>query len=73
VEVGEHGDVYVEVRPGHAGYARHTRLRDNLTTELDAIAGRGLEPDEDETYENDVRKVIFRDPDGNQVGLAGDI
>jgi hypothetical protein len=35
------------------------------------IAARGLEPDERETYSNGVRKVIYRDPDGNEVGLGG--
>jgi hypothetical protein len=35
------------------------------------LAGRGLEPAERETYENGVRKAIFRDPDGNEIGLGG--
>ena len=35
------------------------------------IAARGLEPDERETYSNGVRKAIYRDADGNEVGLGG--
>ena len=36
-----------------------------------AIAGRGIEPAERETYENGVRKVTYRDPDGNEIGFGG--
>lgn len=32
---------------------------------------RGLKPAERETYSNGVRKVLYRDPDGNEVGFAG--
>lgn len=42
-----------------------------LDGRLATIAGRGLEPDDIENYPNGVRKVIFRDPDGNELGFAG--
>ena len=32
---------------------------------------RGLEPAQREIYSNGVRKVIFRDADGNEVGFGG--
>jgi hypothetical protein len=35
------------------------------------IATRGLEPDEHVTYENGVRKIVYRDPDGNEIGFGG--
>ena len=35
------------------------------------VAARGLEPAERETYDNGVRKVTFRDPDGNEFGFGG--
>jgi hypothetical protein len=38
---------------------------------VSAAAARGLEPDERETYSNGVRKAIYRDPDGNEVGFGG--
>jgi hypothetical protein len=38
---------------------------------VDEIAARGLEPDERSTHPNGVRKVVYRDPDGNEVGFAG--
>jgi len=31
----------------------------------------GLEPDERETYSNGVRKALYRDPEGNELGFGG--
>jgi hypothetical protein len=44
---------------------------DDLDAHIAAIATRGLEPDEIETYSHGVRKAIYRDADGNEVGFAG--
>jgi hypothetical protein len=44
---------------------------DDLDAQLAAIATRGLEPDDLETYSNGVRKVVYRDADGNEVGFGG--
>ena len=44
---------------------------DDLDAYVAAVAARGLEPDEIETYSNGVRKVLYRDPDGNEVGIGG--
>jgi hypothetical protein len=38
---------------------------DDLDAHAAAIAARGLEPDEHETYANGVHKAIYRDPNGN--------
>jgi predicted enzyme related to lactoylglutathione lyase len=70
-ELAEHRYVFIEVRPGHAGHAMHTLFVDDLDERVDAISGRGLEPAERETYENGVRKVTYRDPDGNEIGFGG--
>ena len=70
-EIAEHRFVYIEVRPEHAGHSHHTLFVDDFDARLAAIAGRGLEPSERETYDNGVRKAIFRDPDGNEVGFGG--
>jgi hypothetical protein len=43
----------------------------SLDARVAEIAASGLEPDELETYPGDVRKVIYRDPDGNELGFAG--
>ena len=63
--------VYVVQRPDGAGNSVVTIFLDDLDAQIAAIAGRGLLPDERETYSNGVRKVAYRDPDGNEVALGG--
>ena len=70
-EVDEHRFVYIELRPPHAGHALNTLFVDDLDARVQAIADRGIEPAERETYENGVRKVTYRDPDGNEIGFGG--
>ena len=55
----------------HAGHATHTVFASDFDERLAQIAERGLEPAERETYENGVRKAIFRDPDGNLLSFGG--
>jgi catechol 2,3-dioxygenase-like lactoylglutathione lyase family enzyme len=62
--------VYV-VQADDAGNGVVTLFVEDLDAYVAEIAGRGLEPDERETYSNGVRKAIYRDPDGNEVGLGG--
>jgi hypothetical protein len=38
---------------------------------LSGIRSRGLEPAGQEQYSNGVRKAIFRDGDGNEIGFGG--
>jgi predicted enzyme related to lactoylglutathione lyase len=70
-EVAEHGYVYIVVRPERAGHAVHLIFVSDLDARLAQIAERGLEPAEFETLANGVRKAIFRDPDGNEIGFGG--
>ena len=70
-EVGEHRYVYIEVRPAHAGHALSTLFVDDLDERIQGIADRGIQPAQRETYENGVRKVTYRDPDGNEIGFGG--
>jgi catechol 2,3-dioxygenase-like lactoylglutathione lyase family enzyme len=63
--------LYVVERADGAGSSVVTIFLDDLDARLAAIAGRGLQPDEQETYSNGARKVIYRDPDGNELGFAG--
>jgi catechol 2,3-dioxygenase-like lactoylglutathione lyase family enzyme len=69
--VAENRHVYVEVRPDHAGHSMVTLFVDSFDGFLEAAADRGLAPQSQETYDNGVRKAIFRDPDGNEIGLGG--
>jgi catechol 2,3-dioxygenase-like lactoylglutathione lyase family enzyme len=70
-ELAEHRFVFVEQRPEHAGHARHLAFADDLDALVAQIAERGLTPAEQETHANGVRKVAYRDPDGNEFGFGG--
>lgn len=70
-EVGEHRYVYIEVRPADAGHSLQTLFVDDFDARLDAIAARGLTPARRETYDNGVRKAVFHDLDGNEIGIGG--
>jgi hypothetical protein len=70
-ELAEHRYLYVALEPEHAGHAMVTVFLDELDAFLTDAAGRGLRPARTETYENGVRKAIFRDEDGNEIGFGG--
>lgn len=70
-QVGEHQYVYIVVRPEDAGHAVHLLFVSDFDARLSEIVGRGLEPAERETLDNGVRKAVFRDPDGNEIGFGG--
>ncbi|MET0770090.1 MAG: VOC family protein [Solirubrobacteraceae bacterium] len=63
--------VFVVQHPDGAGHSVVTIFVDDLDAQEAAIAARGLEPVERETYSNGVRKTVYRDPDGNEVGFGG--
>jgi catechol 2,3-dioxygenase-like lactoylglutathione lyase family enzyme len=63
--------VYIEEDPGGAGSALVTVIVDDLDALLAEIGSRGLAPAERETYSNGVRKAIYRDDDGNEIGFGG--
>ena len=70
-ELAEHRYLYIEELPARAGHALHTVFVDDLDERVESIGARGLEPASQETYGNGVRKVIYRDPDGNEIGFGG--
>ncbi|MDQ1658195.1 MAG: hypothetical protein QOD41_3278 [Cryptosporangiaceae bacterium] len=70
-ELAEHRYLYIDIRPEHAGHAMHTVFVSDFDARLAQLAQRGLEPAEVESYANGVRKAIFRDPDGNEIGFGG--
>jgi hypothetical protein len=68
-ELAEHRFVFIELRPEHAGHARHLAFVDDLDARVTQIAERGLAPAARETLANGVRKVAYRDLDGNEFGF----
>lgn len=69
--LAEDRSVYIVEDAENAGKGVVTVFVDDLDAQVAEIAARGLEPDERETYSNGVRKMVYRDPDGNEVGLGG--
>jgi hypothetical protein len=57
--------------PEHAGHAMHALFVDDLDALVAQIADRGIEPAKRESYSNGVRKITYRDADGNEVGFGG--
>ena len=70
-EVDEHRFVFIEQRPEHAGHARHLAFASDLDAVVERIAGQGIAPAKRETLSNGVRKVAYRDPDGNEFEFGG--
>ncbi len=66
----DHAWVYVVADAERAGRALLTVLVDDLDALVAAMADRGIEPTKRETYANGVRKVIYHDPDGNEIGFG---
>lgn len=69
--LAEHRFVYVELLPEHAGHAKVTLFVSDFDGFLAAVAGRGIHTVDEEVYDNGVHKALFRDPDGNEIGVGG--
>jgi hypothetical protein len=69
-ELAEHRSVFVH-ESSEPGGAEHVIFVDDLEALVAEIAARGIEPDRRETYSNGVRKAIYRDRDGNEIGFGG--
>lgn len=70
-ELAEHRYVYIVQKPDHAGHAMLTLFVENLDAFVAQIAERGLRPATQETYADGVRKITYRDADGNEIGFGG--
>jgi len=69
--LAEDRSVYIVEHADGAGNSVVTIFVGDLDSHVAAVAGRGLEPDERLTYSNGVRKALYRDPDGNELGFGG--
>jgi catechol 2,3-dioxygenase-like lactoylglutathione lyase family enzyme len=69
--LAEDRSVYVVQHADGAGKSVVTIFLDDLDARVAAIAERGLEPVERTTYSGGARKVLYRDPDGNELGFGG--
>ena len=71
--VAERRHLYVVLKPEHAGHALVTLFLDDLEGFVEGVAQRGVRPESSGSYGNGVRKVVFRDPDGNEIGVGGQV
>jgi catechol 2,3-dioxygenase-like lactoylglutathione lyase family enzyme len=70
-ELAEHRYVYIVEDRDAPGGAIITIFVDDLDALAAEIASRGIEPAERETYTNGVRKLVYCDADGNEIGFGG--
>jgi predicted enzyme related to lactoylglutathione lyase len=69
--IAEHRHLYAVLQPEHAGHAKVTLFVSDFDAFVEAVAHRGIHPDMRESYGNGVRKAVYRDPDGNEIGVGG--
>ncbi|HEU5121421.1 MAG TPA: VOC family protein [Candidatus Saccharimonadales bacterium] len=62
--------LYLIEAPERAGGSIQTIIGKDLEATLDQIAERGIKYEKEETPAEGVRKVMFYDPDGNEIGLG---
>jgi catechol 2,3-dioxygenase-like lactoylglutathione lyase family enzyme len=70
-ELAGHRYLYIVQQPENAGHARLTLFVGDLDELVAEIAARGLNPEKRETYSSGVRKMTYRDADGNEIGFGG--
>jgi predicted lactoylglutathione lyase len=70
-EAGEHCFVYFEVLPERAGGSLSMLMTDDIDATVAEIAERGIKPVRIEQYEQGMRKVVYADPDGNELSFGG--
>ena len=70
-EVSEHRYVYIVQRPERAGHALVLLFVEDLDARVAHLAEGGLSPTSRETYANGVRKITYRDADGNEISFGG--
>ncbi|WP_020573977.1 VOC family protein [Actinopolymorpha alba] len=70
-EVGEHRYLYIEQVPDRSGGSMHMLMVEDLDAVVAAAAERGHDPARVERYDEGMRKVVYRDPDGNEISYGG--
>ena len=70
-ELAESRCVALEENADHAGHSILTIFVDDFDAWVARIASVGIEPSDRLTYRNGVRKALYSDPDGNEIGLGG--
>lgn len=69
-DLADHRAVFLEESAEHAGHARHSIFVADLDALVGEVSDRGIDPILREAYGNGVRKAVYRDPDGNEIGFG---
>jgi catechol 2,3-dioxygenase-like lactoylglutathione lyase family enzyme len=70
-QLAEHRHLYIQQDAEAPGGGLVTIfIEDDLDALVAAIAARGIEPADRETYSNGVGKATYRDADGNEIGFG---
>jgi hypothetical protein len=68
--LADHRWIYIIVEPEHAGGTIQTIICDKLEEVTEEIAQRGLTVSKEERPAAGVCKVMYYDPDGNELGIG---
>lgn len=68
--LAEHRWLYIIVDPERAGRSIQTILCTDLEAVIGQVGGRGIDFVKEERPAEGVRKVMYYDPDGNEIGLG---
>ncbi len=68
-EIAKHQWMYIIVDPGRAGHSIQNVMVSDLDALIDQVSERGIDFSKDDRPAKDTRKVIYHDPDGNEIGL----
>jgi hypothetical protein len=68
--LAEHRWIYIIVDPKRAGGTVQTIMCDGLEELIEQISARGIDFSDEEIPGEGVRKVMYYDPDGNEIGLG---
>ncbi len=66
-DLAEGRSLFIESKPESVGHLLFTMYFEDLDAELAAIKERGIEPTRQEAPNENVRIVMFLDPDGNEI------
>lgn len=68
-QITEHQWIYIIVKAEHSGHSVQNIMVDDLNTLTGEIAERGINFSTEELPAINTRKVVYYDPDGNEIGL----
>jgi hypothetical protein len=70
-KLAEHRYLFIKELPDDNGHASNLFFLSDLDAFVTNASDRGLNPSKRETLSNGVRKVIYNDPDSNEVVFGG--